>query len=989
MQSAAGSSSEEKRLIRRVDELRRAVFRTQHKKEQENAIQECAKLIPSQYLEVNRSAISLLVNVFREHDDLQATIINKAYDMAEEAQLELRWGVLGPPLGLPLNAPSPLSPDCPYSSLQVRYQAVDFIVDLSRQSPKWTSRNADVLIQLLAADSEDADKIYQSITSHLTIEPAATLRTICRFLDPADPDINTTPELRSKLYAYLVAQDLGRLDRPILQGFREGLIKAIPSSSFTELSVMIHDLLLPYLVPNEQELPLINALLQRALAFLKVPPFDSAAVMGVTKGARNLVIKLGSPIALRLELLSFFSAPEVLSSRIRFDPQVQTELLKFLGESLDIPMNDLDDASENSYLEYRNNVADDLKGWAKVLLTCRDQLWETAVPLLQTVLDRRRDDPQWQPDGGALERLGDRLSSPNLPQAVLQQTKLAKLIINDINAVRTVPQIAPRATQPAPRPAAVPPGVQPLKSYGPPPKRKAEDPPMRPKDPPTQPPAAMMGIKGAAAGSARNGDARPPIKAQASRDAPPASLLQRLALDRTSSSSSVSEASGDPSNPGGKAHERPSKRRRQDEGADESAPASRPGSLFSRIHQPSSSPGTPTSKQAQPSSPVPTPASASGKIGFASAQNGSNPLSAHARSTASAPPTPVGAAVPSANQFRKDTILDLDANDEEVAKKYGPFGNMTSNQAIIFNELSRPNHDELVLESARQALRDIEQGVEKDSAADLTVDWMTAKLGAEVLPHLDVKGFALAQTNPSQARDTEATVRHARRMVRLFERAGVPSSRVCIKIPATLEGLRASRILSKEHNINTLATTVFCVEQALAAAEEAGCLFTSPYVNPLEVHFVPGSHVVYADPITEMRGMKATAEIQRQFRRRGVATKVLAASLITIEETLSLSGVDRATLGPTMLEMLQNEKDSERFQKLRERAIQSYSPDFQVASDLPLDAHFPLDEPATALKAALSRPDIEHLITDALAHFTRAEKGLIVLAEKALADVQK
>lgn len=341
------------------------------------------------------------------------------------------------------------------------------------------------------------------------------------------------------------------------------------------------------------------------------------------------------------------------------------------------------------------------------------------------------------------------------------------------------------------------------------------------------------------------------------------------------------------------------------------------------------------------------------------------------------------------DQFRKDTVLDLDANDVEVAKKYGPFGNMTSNQAIIFNELSRPNHEELIRESARQALSDIKEGLEKDGAAELTVDWMTAKLGAEVLPHLDAQGFALAQTNPSMARDTEATVKHARRMVRLFERAGVPSSRVCIKIPATLEGLRACRILTKEHNINTLATTVFCVEQSLAAAEEAGCLFTSPYVNPLEVHFVPGTHVVYADPITEMKGMKATAEIQRQFRRRKVATKVLAASLITIEETISLSGVDRATLGPTMLEMLLNEKDSERFQKLRERAIQSFNPDLQVASDLPLDAHFPLDEPATELKAALARPYIRDLITDALAHFTNAEKGLLAIAEKALADVQK
>lgn len=89
-----------------------------------------------------------------------------------------------------------------------------------------------------------------------------------------------------------------------------------------------------------------------------------------------------------------------------------------------------------------------------------------------------------------------------------------------------------------------------------------------------------------------------------------------------------------------------------------------------------------------------------------------------------------------------------------------------------------------------------------------------------------------------------------------------------------------------------------------------------------------------------------------------------------------------------MLEMLANEKDSERYQKLRERAIQSYNPDFQVASDLPLDAHFPLEEPATEIKAALGRPDIAHLITDALAHFTKAEEGLFAIAEKALAEVQ-
>ncbi|KAG8981471.1 hypothetical protein FRB90_007231, partial [Tulasnella sp. 427] len=433
--------------------------------------------------------------------------------------------------------------------------------------------------------------------------------------------------------------NLAQLNQPALQGFHEGLVKAIPSSSFTELSIIVHDLLIPYLAPGDQGLPLVKALLQRALIFFKTSPSDWAAAMGVTKGARNVVIKLGSPNDLRLELLSFLTKPEVIACRVRLDLQGQIELLKFLGENLDMPLDELDPESENYYLASRNNVADDLKGWAKILLTCRDQLWETAVPLLQTVLDRRRDDPQWQPDAAALERLSDRLSSPNLPQAVMQQTKLAKLIIEDINAVRPAPPKITKETQAPARSTVAPPGVQPLKSYGPPPKRKAEDPSPGPKIPLTSTPPSTIGIKGAAANPPRNVDARPPIRPQASRDTPPASLLQRLALDRTPSSSPVSKT--DSGMAEGKDTERPNKRRRHDEGTASTSPPtlSKPTSLLSRMNSTSGSPGIPLSKSNPQVSIVPTSAPVSGLTigGAASNPNGSKA----SPSTASAPPTPV------------------------------------------------------------------------------------------------------------------------------------------------------------------------------------------------------------------------------------------------------------------------------------------------------------------------------------------------------------
>lgn len=66
----------------------------------------------------------------------------------------------------------------------------------------------------------------------------------------------------------------------------------------------------------------------------------------------------------------------------------------------------------------------------------------------------------------------------------------------------------------------------------------------------------------------------------------------------------------------------------------------------------------------------------------------------------------------------------------------------------------------------------------------------------------------------------------------------VASKRICVKIPANWEGLQACRIL-EDKGIATLATTMFCMEQATLAAH-VGCTYIAPYVNELKVHFEQG-----------------------------------------------------------------------------------------------------------------------------------------------------
>ena len=57
-------------------------------------------------------------------------------------------------------------------------------------------------------------------------------------------------------------------------------------------------------------------------------------------------------------------------------------------------------------------------------------------------------------------------------------------------------------------------------------------------------------------------------------------------------------------------------------------------------------------------------------------------------------------------------------------------------------------------------------------------------------------------------------------------------SKLCIKVPSTWEGLQACSKL-KSLGIQTLATTLFTLEQAILAAE-VGCIYVSPFLHELK-----------------------------------------------------------------------------------------------------------------------------------------------------------
>ncbi|CAJ2499632.1 Uu.00g024850.m01.CDS01 [Anthostomella pinea] len=251
--------------------------------------------------------------------------------------------------------------------------------------------------------------------------------------------------------------------------------------------------------------------------------------------------------------------------------------------------------------------------------------------------------------------------------------------------------------------------------------------------------------------------------------------------------------------------------------------------------------------------------------------------------------------------LRASSAVDCDTLDDQVPKSLGPFVDCTSNQAIAYHELIRveadgktPVHAQLI-EYAIAFAKSKTQAYPEVALAELAVEVMMVKLALRIVPYL--QAFSHIQTNPHYAHDKQKTVENGQRIVAIFKELepAYDCRRVCIKIPATWEGMQACRELEQQ-GIATLATTMFCMEQAALAAH-VGCTYIAPYINELRVHFDEG----YVD---HHKAFDFCGSAQRYYGQIGSKTQVLPASLTSIQDVMKLAGAHHITVAPHLLTKL-------------------------------------------------------------------------------------
>lgn len=247
------------------------------------------------------------------------------------------------------------------------------------------------------------------------------------------------------------------------------------------------------------------------------------------------------------------------------------------------------------------------------------------------------------------------------------------------------------------------------------------------------------------------------------------------------------------------------------------------------------------------------------------------------------------------NQLKALTTIVADTGDIEAIKRYHP-EDATTNPSLILKAAQIPEYAPLIEEAVAWA-----KAQSSDPAQQLedAADKLAVNIGLEILKI--VPGRISTEVDARLSFDTKGSIDKAHKLMRLYNEAGISNERILIKLASTWEGIQAARHLEQE-GINCNLTLLFSFAQARACAE-AGAYLISPFVGRILDWYKASTGKEYS--AAEDPGVLSVSNIYDYYKRHGYQTVVMGASFRNTGEILELAGCDRLTIGPGLLEQLE------------------------------------------------------------------------------------
>jgi len=246
------------------------------------------------------------------------------------------------------------------------------------------------------------------------------------------------------------------------------------------------------------------------------------------------------------------------------------------------------------------------------------------------------------------------------------------------------------------------------------------------------------------------------------------------------------------------------------------------------------------------------------------------------------------------DQIKQFTTVVADTGNFKQLAQFAP-KDATTNPSLILKAVQNADYAPLLTEAVAQ---------HKSLPLEGIVDQVLVRFGLEILKV--VPGRVSTEVDARLSFDTAASVARARRIMELYEAAGIGRERVLIKLASTWEGIQAARILQRD-GINCNLTLLFSFSQAVACGD-AGVKLISPFVGRIYDWYKKSAGSQWdeaANAGVNDPGVKSVAHIYNYFKKFGVATEVMGASFRNVGQIIALAGCDLLTISPELLAQLQ------------------------------------------------------------------------------------
>ena len=147
------------------------------------------------------------------------------------------------------------------------------------------------------------------------------------------------------------------------------------------------------------------------------------------------------------------------------------------------------------------------------------------------------------------------------------------------------------------------------------------------------------------------------------------------------------------------------------------------------------------------------------------------------------------------DQLSQMTVVVADTGDLEAIRKFTP-RDATTNPSLILAAAQIPAYQSLIDEALRSSRKLMGSDAAVEDVVREALDEISVIFGKEILKIVPRR--VSTEVDARLSFDTDATIEKGRKLIRLYNDAGISNDRVLIKIASTWEGIKAAEQLEQE-----------------------------------------------------------------------------------------------------------------------------------------------------------------------------------------------